>query len=166
MTEFRDPDRSELAIFAQHISIAESMIDLNAELTGGLHINSTPEEQLAAAKAWDDLGEQVAQARVIALRFRRDVAALDAAWARTGARTIVHGKGMVVARAAREAAVQAIDALRAVFPEIVVPRAAAPKVESVDTSPLWTPGPAAIYRIALIGTLLLLVIVISVCGVR
>jgi hypothetical protein len=166
MSEFRDPDRSDLNAFSTHISIAETMIELNAELTGGLHIKSTEEECRAPMQAWEDFLEQAVQARAIAVKFRRDVTAFDAAWARTGARTRVYGKGLVVATPARQAAVEALDALRAAFPEIVVPRKAPPKTEMVDTSPLFSFGPALIYRITLFVTVLGLLIAISVCGVR
>ena len=166
MTTFRDPDRSELAAFAHHISIAETMIELNAELTGGLHAKSTNEERRAPQQAWEDVFEQAVQARAIAVRCGRDVSAFDAAWARTGAKTPIYGKGTVVATPARQAALEALDALRAAIPEVVVPRKAPPKTEMVDTAPMFSPSPITIYRLVLLGTVLLLAIGVSVCGLR
>jgi hypothetical protein len=164
MTALRDPDRTELNAFAQHVAIAETLLGVERDLSGALHLQSTAEERLAPAEAWDNMWAQLGEARTIALRFGRDVSAYDAAYARSGARVMHNVRGLQIAPVARDAAVEAINALRAAFPEIVVP---APPVSGKSTqpgSPPWRPSPRVVFHLTLVGFLLLAATLLSICG--
>lgn len=162
MSEYRDADRTELSTFAQHISIAETMLGLEVEQTAGLHPKSYPEELLAPAQSWDGAWEQLGQARALAIRLGRDVSAYDAALARSGARVRDGVKGIVVAPVARAAAHEAIAALRAAFPEVVVPQQ--PPAPTTPRSIPWRPGPMMVYRLMLLGVVVVVAVLFAICG--
>lgn len=164
MTAFRDPDRSELGTFAQHLSIAETLMGVQHELDQALHPDSTREERMASAQAWNDLWIQLQQARAIATRFGRDVAAYDVAFARGGSCIDDPVMGLRIAPCARTAVAEALDALRAAFPEIVIPRPPPPAQHAPGASPPWRPSPMMIYRLTLLTTVLSLLVLVSICG--
>jgi hypothetical protein len=163
MQPYREPDRSELADFAQHISIAETLYveftsypgrvqamlkqkDFSTELLSEL--------QWQGAAAWERLWEQLRQARDIAARLGRDVTSFDiarkragdiwgggtslelGAWQGAGQRQ--RGRLVTWRAAPHEPARAAIAAMRAAIPEVVIPKA--PKDEPVvdlRKRPVW-----------------------------
>jgi hypothetical protein len=100
MTVYRDSDTRYLAAFSQHLEIAEAL---------------RPDETTAG---WFGMWDQLASARHIAIAHGRDVRNFDAARSRAHATAFLDSDGT---RMAREASDHAIDALRAAFPEVVVP---------------------------------------------
>lgn len=160
MAAFRDPDRAELTTFAQHVAMAETLLGIHRDLTATLHPGSSTEERHAPLRAWDDMHGQLEQARAIAVRFGRDVTAYDAAYARTGVRTYDALGQLVIATIARTSAAEAIDALRAAFPEVIVPR----PPPSRKVTPPWRPNLLELLGLVALGTFLLLGIGLGVCG--
>jgi hypothetical protein len=159
---YRDPDRSELANFAQHIAIAEGLLSefnsypgrVQAMFKAGQVPTDTLERvRVLAASAWERLWEQLVEARAIAKRLGRDVSVFDECRSRAGniwmkgAEFDVgswrgsgqHRTRLVTWRAApNEPARGAIKALRAAIPEVVIAR---PRNDepAVDLAPrrLW-----------------------------
>ncbi len=100
MTAYRDTHFRELDGFVQHLQLAEA-----------LRIDDT---QIGWFSMWD----QLASARQIAADHGRDMRSYDTA--RTRAHTTAFRSPVGMSKA-REAADEAIDALHAAFPEVVVP---------------------------------------------
>ncbi len=147
MTEiYRDPDRSQLSDFAQHIAIAEGLLSEFNSYPGRVQAmfkaGQVPTDTLdglraLAASAWERLWEQLVEARAIAEKLGRDVSVFDQcrlragniwmkgaefnldAWSGHGQ----HRTRLVTWRAApNEPARGAIKALRAAIPEVVIAR--------------------------------------------
>ncbi|HEY4178425.1 MAG TPA: hypothetical protein VGM90_16375 [Kofleriaceae bacterium] len=70
---------------------------------------------------WRDLWEQLDQARGVIIQLGRDSALFDAARVRAGDPLLVAGGVVPLSEPMREAARDAITALRAAVPEIVIP---------------------------------------------
>lgn len=166
MEPFRDEDRSQLATFAQHIKLAETFLGIAGELSDGLNSDSTPDERRAPSETWVNLWEQLGQARAIAVRFDRDVAAYDAARAKASNPYLLVAASARITGPLRAIAREAIAGLRAAFPEVVVPE---PKPlgagERMTPPPAgWWPSPFAIYRIGMLVTVLVVALAYSLCG--
>jgi hypothetical protein len=129
MTAYRDADTLHLQVFATHIKIAESLLDVVADSGARLRAQSgrfndpVTEELLATRReAWGNLWTQLDEARKIVAGLGRDVTSFDAARARIGAELY-----LVVAGASHfktdmpDAAAAAIAALRTAVPEVVIP---------------------------------------------
>jgi hypothetical protein len=160
MTPFREPDRSALATFAQHVSIAETLLGVIADLTAQVGIEADGNDtQRARGEAWSSLWEQLGQARAIAARLARDVTAFNAARVRAGDPYVVAAQLAPIPPAMRSAAVDAIAALRAAIPEVVVPSPPQPAEGATPTSPGstwgWRPGAIFWFRIGILVALLL-----------
>lgn len=59
MTAYRDAGTFELSTFAKHISIAETLLGVNADLRAQLSSNDDPEFDRSYRQTWGDLWEQL-----------------------------------------------------------------------------------------------------------
>ncbi|MBA3397391.1 MAG: hypothetical protein H0T89_32495 [Deltaproteobacteria bacterium] len=150
-------DTSELAAFANHISIAETLLNVNLELLEQLGLQEEAELRRAYLQSWGDLWEQLDQARAIVVRLARDVSAYQVARARAGDPYLVAAGMIRINEAMREATVTAIATLRACVPEVVVPSTVKPMARepggarpAVSSRPSRLFGPRAAYFLGML----------------
>lgn len=129
MTTYRDPDFSELESFLKHISIAETLLGVNADLAARLSTERDANVEQSYRQAWNDAWEQLAQARAIVVRLGRDVTRIDAERARAGDYHLVAAGLVPIQREMRVAAKATILALRRALPESTIADGPANRVE-------------------------------------
>ena len=120
MIAYRDPDFSELETFLKHISIAETLFGVNADLAATLSAIRDPDLEQSYRQTWNDAWEQLAQARAIVVRVGRDVTTIDGHRARAGDHNLVAAGLQPITREMRVAAKSTIMALRRALPESAI----------------------------------------------
>jgi acyl-CoA reductase-like NAD-dependent aldehyde dehydrogenase len=124
MTAYREPDRSVLETFKKHVEIAETLLDVCADLSKQFD-DPTGDIRRARGDAWRDAWEQLVQAREIAARLDRDVTAFDQARVIAGNPHSVAAGMTPIREPMEDATWAAIAALRAAVPEVVISKPAA-----------------------------------------
>jgi hypothetical protein len=140
---FRDADRSELDAFAAHLQFAGQLLGVVRDLTVQItHAEDRAPLVQSRGEAWTALWERLGEARAIVVRLGRDLARYDDLRGHAGNPYMDAINGLQ-SRLFNVAA-EAIDALRAIVPEVTVP--AAPREASASVGYLETVRPQHVWR--------------------
>lgn len=181
---YRDPETQWFQTFAQHVGIAEGCLEdlgpllrrFEASLPMALEINLS-ELELQIGTAWEAVWNQLDQARALAAKHGRDVAAFDRARAEVRDRSVGAVRSRVAYRAPTEfprgqqlvfsasgpaivyylpeapLARTAAAALRTAVPEVVIPEAPKTTIAATPWWVVWGPMLLVTGVLVLVGAL-------------